>query len=97
MWHYQVRKTKETDSVTKQSSVTYCIVEVYPSLPNALWTRGPSIPLGSTLKDLIIDLQLMLDDACKYKVMVEGHEKDTINALQTRGLRKKRRAPSGRG
>lgn len=62
-WHYQVRRRKCCDNWV------YDIVEVYTK-PKG-WTESSMIPRGNTRREVIMDLERMLEDAKKYPTLTD--------------------------
>jgi hypothetical protein len=63
-WHYQIRKR-----IIRDQSV-FDIVEKYDN-PSG-WTVEGMRPFGISKKELIRDLEMMLADAKRYKVLVDN-------------------------
>jgi hypothetical protein len=80
MWYYRV--CKKYRLVKGKKFPFYCIVEYFPRVPKyrgfhkikgtvALWSDDPQWPFGSSRKDVILCLEMMLKDAKRYKTLVE--------------------------
>jgi len=73
MWHYSI--CKKYTIVAGEKSVFYCIVEYYPNVPGAfgetLWSKTPEWPCGESRKEVITCLENMLEDAKRYKTVID--------------------------
>ena len=69
-WHYRVRK-----KVWKGTPL-YDLVEYYNDGPfKGSWTENGIAPGGETCAELIAELEMMLKDAKRYKILVEKESK----------------------
>lgn len=65
MWHY--RPCKKID---KFGRPYYVVVEVYKNIcGKRLWTEGACSPFGNSRKELIRDLEMMLEDCKRRRTM----------------------------
>lgn len=66
MWHYRARKRK----IGKET--VYDVIEYYPptkEFKDGLWTLYEISPQGSTKKELIRELEMMLHGVCKHSTL----------------------------
>ena len=63
MWHYQIRRR------VINGEKEFDIVENYDTI--GAWTECGVSPIGNTKKELLVDLERMLEDAKKYPVLIQ--------------------------
>lgn len=77
-WHYAIGKNTEGEEDL------YCIIEVYDDhdsegMIRRGWTNDAIAPQGDTTKELLEDLNNMINDASKYPVVDMETGKDIDN------------------
>ena len=63
-WHYQILK----HDLDKDERLHYYVLHEVFNKPRD-WTAEGIMPIGDTVEELIHDLEMMLADAKKYKVL----------------------------
>lgn len=64
MWHYRASKRK----IPGTNEICYGVIEYYQKCG---WSENYEKPFGATKKELIRDLEMMLEDVKKYKTLDE--------------------------